>query len=443
MRSMLVRPAPAQWQRKLDELKTRIRISQPVRLLTSAIVQVPTVVGWLRPVILMPIGALAGLPAEHIEALLAHELAHIRRHDYLVNILQSAAEALLFYHPAVWWISNYLRSERELCCDDVAVAISGDALIYVRALADLEQHRPAHLNLVLAANGGSLPARIARLLGQSRKSSSAMPGPGILLAAALLAITAYGLFAQPAAPLSFEAATVKINNGDHREPTFAAAPGRLHVVGNPTSNLIGNAYGIHNDILGGPEWINSDLYDLEAKAEGNPTEKQMMQMLQTLLEDRFKLKVHVEQREEPVFELLPAKSGIKIQRKTEQDCVKRDSARQPKTEPDPNPSAFCGNNMILPKGTNMQWTLTDNDMTNLAEALSGMVGRKVIDKTGFHGTFSFQAEYARDQSATAAADLAGTSILNILQGQLGLRLESAKGPVDVLVIDHIERPSEN
>jgi len=106
-----------------------------VRLLISALVQVPTVIGWLRPVVLVPVGALSGLPAEYLEALLLHELAHVRRHDYLVNILQSVAEALLFYHPAVWWVSGHIRAERELCCDDVAVAVSGDALTYARALA--------------------------------------------------------------------------------------------------------------------------------------------------------------------------------------------------------------------------------------------------------------------------------------------------------------------
>ncbi len=110
MRSMLVRPAPRAWQSRLDEIAARLRVSRPVQLIVSAVVQVPTVIGWLRPVVLMPVGALAGLPAEHIEALLAHELAHIRRHDYLVNILQSIAEALLFYHPAVWWISSQLRN---------------------------------------------------------------------------------------------------------------------------------------------------------------------------------------------------------------------------------------------------------------------------------------------------------------------------------------------
>ena len=132
----------------LQKLGARIGLSRPVRLLVSALVQAPTVVGWLRPVMLVPVGALGGLPPEHLEALLLHELAHIRRHDYLVNILQSVAEALLFYHPAVWWVSVHIRAERELCCDDVAVSVSGDAFTYARALAQLEQYRPAHLGAV-------------------------------------------------------------------------------------------------------------------------------------------------------------------------------------------------------------------------------------------------------------------------------------------------------
>jgi len=156
MRSMLVRPAPAEWQQTISRLGGRIGLSRPVRLLRSALVQVPTVVGWLRPVVLMPVGALSGLPTEQVEALLLHELAHIRRHDYLVNILQSVAEALLFYHPAVWWVSGHIRAERELCCDDVAVAASGDVLIYAQALVELESHRPAHLHAAVTANGGSL-----------------------------------------------------------------------------------------------------------------------------------------------------------------------------------------------------------------------------------------------------------------------------------------------
>src|SRR5213075_859918 len=102
-------------------------------------------------------------------------LTHIRRHDYLVNILQNIAEAVLFYHPAVWWVSDQIRTERELCCDDVAVAASGDVLTYARALAELESHRPAHTH-ALAANGGSLLNRIRRLIGQP--VSHTLPGPG-------------------------------------------------------------------------------------------------------------------------------------------------------------------------------------------------------------------------------------------------------------------------
>ena len=146
MRSTLVRPAPPEWRQALGELGARIGLSRPVRLLVSALVEVPAVVGWLRPVVLVPVGALAGLPAEQMEALLIHELAHIRRHDYLVNILQSVAEALLFYHPAVWWVSGHIRAERELCCDDVAASGRGDVLTYARALAELESYRPAHAN---------------------------------------------------------------------------------------------------------------------------------------------------------------------------------------------------------------------------------------------------------------------------------------------------------
>ncbi|HVY92286.1 MAG TPA: M56 family metallopeptidase, partial [Bryobacteraceae bacterium] len=183
MRRMFVRQAPADWQRTLDGIGTRIGVSRPVKLLVSALVQVPTVLGWLRPIVLMPVGALAGLPAEHVEMLLAHELAHIRRHDYLINVLQGVAEALLFYHPAVWWISGHIRAEREICCDDIAVSITGDAFTYACALADLESRRPEWMSPALAADGGSLPERIGRLLNQPVR---ARPRSGAAVAATVL-----------------------------------------------------------------------------------------------------------------------------------------------------------------------------------------------------------------------------------------------------------------
>ena len=134
-------------------------------------------IGWLRPVVLMPVSAMAGMGTQQLEAILAHELAHIRRHDYLVNLMQTLVETLLFYHPAVWWLSRRIRIERENCCDDLAVSLCGDPYAYAKALADLEELRADSSPLVLAATGGSLLYRVRRLIGTP---SHAGRGPGWL-----------------------------------------------------------------------------------------------------------------------------------------------------------------------------------------------------------------------------------------------------------------------
>jgi len=147
-------------------LAARLRISRPVRVLESAVVQVPAVIGWLRPVILLPASALTGLTPLQLDALLAHELAHVRRYDYLVNLIQAVIETLLFYHPAVWWVSQQVRDEREHCCDDLAVAVCGDAHFYATALLGMERLRvtPPAFALAATGRGGSLMSRIRRLV---------------------------------------------------------------------------------------------------------------------------------------------------------------------------------------------------------------------------------------------------------------------------------------
>jgi GWxTD domain-containing protein len=177
---------PERWRENLAGLSAQLRISRPVLLLESCLADVPVVLGHFRPVILMPVGLLTGLPAAQIEAILLHELAHIRRYDYLVNLLQRAVEGLLFYHPAVWWISHAIRAERENCCDDMVVAISGNAHEYAVALAALEQSRwPGHES-VMAATGGNLVSRIRRLLYPQVPNGTWAP----LFATALLITTA-------------------------------------------------------------------------------------------------------------------------------------------------------------------------------------------------------------------------------------------------------------
>ncbi len=161
-RSVGVCAAPGHWQKKLEAMAARMAVSKPVALLESCRIDSPMVVGALRPVILAPIGFLSGCPAEHVEFILLHELAHIARRDCLANLFQKSIESLLFYHPAVWWVSKVIRSERENCCDDAVVAVAGDAHAYAAALAELEETRLA----AVAASGGSLATRVRRLLGR-------------------------------------------------------------------------------------------------------------------------------------------------------------------------------------------------------------------------------------------------------------------------------------
>lgn len=153
----------------LARLKTQLQISRPVRLVQSVLVEVPTVIGWLWPVILLPASALSGLAPEQFEAILVHELAHIRRGDYLINLLQNVVETLLFYHPAVWWVSEQIRQERENCCDDLATALCGNSLGYAEALLRMEELRQPAGRLALAARGGELIPRVRRLLGAKER----------------------------------------------------------------------------------------------------------------------------------------------------------------------------------------------------------------------------------------------------------------------------------
>jgi uncharacterized protein (TIGR03435 family) len=465
MRSMLVRRAPPEWQEALRKLGAQIRLSRPVPLLVSALVQVPAVVGWLRPVVLVPVGALGGLPAEYLEALLLHELAHIRRHDYLVNMLQSVAEALLFYHPAIWWVSGHIRAERELCCDDVAVSASGNPLTYARALAHLESCRPSHRSAALAADGGSLADRIARLLGQSRPAVRTGLGPVVVTVAVLLATAAYGLFGQSDTHPAFEVATIKRNVSAQEATGVAYKPGgRIIAKCAPLRLLIQFAYAFHDSlghslplkafqVVGGPAWIDSESYDIEAKPESNTDPSQAWLMLQTLLADRFRLTLHKEWRSLPVYDLTVKKSGLKLPPPKDTRCV----SFPPGTTPHYVPGAFdCGYAPLLLSSSTLEMEGRKLHMADLVRELARALGEPVLDKTGFTGEFDIDLNYTDEDivksPGSTALDSAGGNLLpagsNLslvfaAMDQLGLKLQPAKGPVEVLVVDHAERPTPN
>ena len=463
MRSMLVRRAPPEWQELLRKLGLRIGLSRPVRLLVSALVQVPTVVGWLRPVVLVPVGALGGLPAEHLEALLLHELAHIRRHDYLVNILQSIAEALLFYHPAVWWVSGHIRAERELCCDDIAVSASGDALTYARALAELESYRPAHLSAGVAANGGSLADRVARLLGQSRPGVRTGLGPGVLAVAILLVAAAYGLFAQSEAHPAFQAVSIKRNTSDWTEPAeHGMGVGARGATNASLLLLVQFAYAVRDNpmnghwlplpasqVAGGPAWINSLRYDIQAEPGAGADPKQIWLMWQTLLADRFKLGLHRETRELPIYQLEVAKSGPKLPAAKEAGCVSFPLGTPPRPVPGKVDCGYVSGPFSLYTGR-LRIEGRKVHIADLARELASVLDGPILDETGFAGEFDLDLNFTPDDALKGfpagyggPTDPNFPNIFAALEQQLGLKLVPAKGPVEVLVIDHAERPTTN
>ncbi len=246
-------------------------------------------------------------------------------------------------------------------------------------------------------------------------------------AIAIVALTCAALAQSP--PAAFEVATVKLNKSGDRAMGGHFDPERLTLTNQPLRSLIQSAYTVQPDqVLGGPDWIRSERWDIEAKAEGPATTDQKFQMLQPLLEDRFKLKVHRETREMPEYRLVIAKGGSKLRE------FKKDEADTRRL------GARIGRGLIDAHGA---------EFPELLSFLRNQLGRAVVDATGLNGKFEFKLEWVPDESQPNSGgdapppDATGASIFAAIQEQLGLKLEAMKGPVEVLVIDHVERPSEN
>ena len=210
--------APSSWQAPANRLAQRLGLRKVVRVVEFPSIDVPAVLGCFRPVVILPLAVLAQLSAEHVEAILAHELAHVRRHDYVVNLLQRLAEAVLFYHPGIWWISARIREEREHCCDDLAIEVCGDRDAYAVALAELESRRTAAVALAVAATDGALLKRIRRIL-QVATPELVQP-PNWALTMALASVFAVVLGGPQRSPALLAQATISV--ADALAPPFRA-----------------------------------------------------------------------------------------------------------------------------------------------------------------------------------------------------------------------------
>jgi uncharacterized protein (TIGR03435 family) len=424
----------------------------------------PSVIGWLRPLILLPPATLMGLTATQLDAVLAHELAHIRRHDYLVNIVQIVAETMLFYHPAVWWVSNRLRIERELCCDDEAVRVSGDATAYAQALVTMAKLQVPVM--ALGSAGGSLTDRVRRLLGARGHEPKRSAALGVTaMAVALVLFSIANVHAQPK-PLRFEVASV-------RPATAPSTPGSngieflpggtVRATRVPIMLLVAVAYDVQfRFVNGGSESIEKQLmgerFTIDAKASTSalpPAAATFMatqqgegrvlrEMLKTLLIERFKLTAHFETREFPIYELKVAPGGHKLT-PAARSCEPR-SAEEVISGKLP-----CGSQGGGPAGG---FKIRDGEITRLVGGLTSLLDRVVVDRTGITGRFDIdvppwsnglppvQRPLVPGQDPEAQPDPNGPSIFSVLQ-PLGLRLEATRGPLEILVVDHVELPTPN
>ena len=190
-------PVAESVQEAMQRIAARLQVQRRVEILASTVVTSPIVVGCFRSLILLPTSFIANVPASQLEAILAHELAHVRRYDYLVNLVQTLIETLFFYHPAVWWLSHRIRIERENCCDDLVVATFANKADYGRALLAVEQFRnsaAATPTLAVSAKGGSLLTRVRRLVHTPGHEESAGGAGVFALATLMLGIVSAGFW---------------------------------------------------------------------------------------------------------------------------------------------------------------------------------------------------------------------------------------------------------
>jgi beta-lactamase regulating signal transducer with metallopeptidase domain/HEAT repeat protein len=217
---------PDACQPMVTRLLASMRIARPVAFFVSSRVTAPIVFGHIKPVVLVPAAVLAGLSASQLEAILAHELAHVRRHDYLVNLLQTVIETIFFYHPAVWWVSRQVRQAREECCDDIAVDACGDRKDYVEALLGLAQMRDAAATVALAATGGSLLARARRLLIDTEHEGTSPRLTASVIAIAVAAIAMAGISSAATEPVMIGPASASSSPSASAGAASAAAAAR-------------------------------------------------------------------------------------------------------------------------------------------------------------------------------------------------------------------------
>lgn len=488
---------------------TRLPLQLPIQVLSSPALLEPGIFGITRPVLLLPEGITRRLAPEHLEAIFAHELCHVRRRDNLAAAVHMLVELVFWFHPLVWWIGARLIAERERACDEEVLRLGNQPQVYAESILKTCQfYLESPLACVSGVTGSDLKQRIVRIMTGRIANQLAFWKKFLLAASAISAVAlpvAIGILnasptpaqSQPStntAPTpSFEVASIKPDKSGGFGVALRIAPGGTFAADNvPLKLLIEEAYNVKDaQISGDPQWVSSEHFNLQAKPDEataaqmqkmKPEERHqtLMLMLQSLLADRFQLKLSRSTKELLVYALVVAKNGPTIKKS---DFVTPDKPPDALLPPLPPPGGggpgpvmraggpqFKGGIMMMGPG---HLNINGAPLERFADVLSRMLGRTVIDKTGLQGNYEFTLNWTPDANegplmpggpppgfnattggaagsgpggpgpVTAPPDTSGPNIFTAIQEQLGLKLESQKGPVELLVIDHVERPSEN
>jgi uncharacterized protein (TIGR03435 family) len=449
----------------MERLSRGLGFDRPIPILESTATVEPGLFRIVDPVLLLPANIGCHLDTLQLEAMIAHELSHARRRDNLWSTTHRIVETMFWFHPLVWWLGKRLVDERERACDEDVLQLGCQPEVYALAMVKVcEFCISAPFDCIAGIRGSDLKSRIEAVMMNRSSLKLSYPKKGLLAVAAIVSLLSVVLagsmrHSQVAAPLTFEAASVKpagprsgLTWGSCRgtDPSGGGgwiasrilpgmsrpappALGRCSITRASLKQILQAAYDLAPtvEITGGPAWFDSDRFDIDAKAEdpSKTTEAQLQQMLQQLLADRFKLKLHREEKEVSGFLLVVDRNGSKVKEVSETVNVPPERGMQGGRPGDMNYRAA--------------------PMSLLAQFLSGVFGRPVQDKTGLTGRYTFTLKWALAENDfvppefARPPDPAGPSLVTALQEQLGLRLQSGKVPILIVVVDSAERPLPN
>ncbi len=421
------------WAGALRQMRAALRAGKPLHLglpipaMSCAERMEPGVFGIRKPVLLLPEGITDRLTPAQFDAIIAHELCHVRRKDNLTAAIHLAAETVFWFHPLMWWIRARLVEEREQACDEAVLKVA-DPDIYALSILNVCRYYVGPLPACAAGiTGADLTRRVTRIACNSRAQDLGPRKRLFLVTAALAALAgpfATGLLcgrqvrALNAPAREFEAVSVKLDSqkGPQWVSSWKADPTMLRVMGYSLAALVEDAYGLkpYQVLWKHPARIESERFELQARTAAPATEAEMMRMLQPVLAERFHLVFHRETRRIPVLFLQKAHSGPKFQSASTSD----------------------GPNLDMRKDYITAMHLA---MDDFADVLGQFVtDRPVLNRTGLRGEYRFHLAFAPSDDAAG-----GPTIFSALPEQLGLKLDAGKAPVEVIVIDRAERPSEN